>query len=98
MSILTGFTHQTATLERLVPDAYDVYGEPLYGAPETIRVRLERRQRWVMAENGIRGINSTYVLTEARLNPGDNIDGRKIEAVEDIISKGGKFLGTECYL
>jgi hypothetical protein len=103
MSVVTGFTNQDATLERpqLNDDGEpisDEFGDTLYSAPETIRVRKERRQRWVRSSSGVEIVASTYVLTESVINPDDRIDGRKVEAVEDIIAKNGTQLGTECYL
>jgi hypothetical protein len=103
MGTVSGFTNQTATLERLKKSTsgeqlYDEFGDPLYEASETIRVRKERRQRWVRSASGVEIVASTYIITEELVNPGDKIDRLKVEAVEDLISKNGKHLGTECYL
>lgn len=103
VSVISGFVNQTAQLERpqLDPNGEplsDEFGDTLYESPTTIKVRKERRQRWVRSSSGVEIVASTYILAEEIVNPGDRIDGSKVEAVEDIINKAGKQIGTECYL
>lgn len=97
MSLISGFTNQTATLRVKLPGG-DGFGGDAYGEPETVRCRKERRQQWVSDPNGVQVKSTTYVLTERVLNVGDEIDGRRIVAVEDVVDKSGKTLGSESYL
>jgi hypothetical protein len=97
MSLLTGFTHQTATLERNA-GTLDDFGDTVFEDPVTIKVRRERKQQRITSATGAERISTTYILTEELVNTGDRVDGEVVQAVEDIINKAGKFLGTECYL
>lgn len=96
MSLISGFTNQTATLEKRTGG--DGFGGDAYAAPETIKVRKERRQQWVSDPNGVQVKSTTYVLSERVLDVGDQIDGKRVVAVEDVVDKAGKTLGTESYL
>lgn len=96
MSLISGFTNQTA--EYKARTGGDGFGGDAYADPETIKVRKERRQQWVSDPSGVQVKATTYILAERILNVGDQIDGRRVVAVEDVVDKAGKTLGTEAYL
>lgn len=97
MSLISGFTNQTATIRAKLPGG-DGYGGDNYGDPYEAPVRKERRQTWVAGPDGVQVKSTTYVLTEEILNVGDEVDGERVVAVEDIRPADGTLIGTECYL
>lgn len=81
-------------------------GDPIYAAPEPIKVRVERKNKWQRAKGELVLVDVTIFMATVRIYLGDvvrHVDARgdttdhEIYAVEDMPNAKGKFLGCEAY-
>lgn len=100
MSRLSAYLNQTAVLEKALyaPNGQpmlDVYGQPEYSRPQTVKCRKEPYT--VRASSGYGqfvNYTTTYYLSNAvKVQNGDKLDGQHIQSVEEYIDGFGTLVG-----
>lgn len=100
MGRLSIYLHQTAVLEKALyapsgQPMLDVYGQPAYGSPITVKCRKEPYT--VRASSGYgQFVNYTttyYLDSSVEVKNGDKLDGQSIQSVEEYIDGFGTLVG-----
>jgi hypothetical protein len=93
MSVITGFTNQTAQLQRYT--GKDGFNKPTYAAAETIKVRRDGAWGKERTAVGTEIDAESEYMTEATVSVQDKVDGIPIKGVVEITGKNGVLLGYE---
>ena len=74
------------------------YGEYAYSDPETLPARVELKQSQIMTPSGTETLSTTRVVTAEEIGVGDLVDGREVQARENVVDFDGSVVGWVSYL
>ena len=104
MSRMSKYLHQRCSHEALefvgeVPQL-NVYGEPSYVAPRTIKCRHEISAKDVQTTDGalVKSTSVYYIDSSAKLRVNDKLDGKAILVLSEYIGSTGRREGWEAYV
>ena len=100
MSRMTKFFKQTCQWQKMATDetgqpVLDLYGDPTYETPSTLKCRRERTLKDVITATGaVKRSDTTYYVDESHeVSMGDLFDGKPIIAFSEYINEHGKVEG-----
>lgn len=105
MSRITKYLKQNCTYEKLRRDAdgnveMDIYGEPKYEDPITIKCRRETTIQDVQTNTGSILKSSTRYFTDEKhtIQANDKLDGKTVLKAQEYINQFGDAEGFESYV
>lgn len=100
MSRMTKYLKQTTSWKKLIVDSQgevilDLYGDPSYESPITLKCRRERSLKDILTVTGaMTRSDTTYYLDETvEIHIGDLLDGKSIIDFEEYVNEHGKTEG-----
>ena len=100
MGRMTKYLKQTASIECVMLNddgtkKLDVYGQPMYATPVTVKCRKEPyTERSHTGYGQYKNFTTTYYFDETvKVENGDKIDGQDVQRIEDYVDGSGTLVG-----